>query len=63
MDTVTVPLNFVARQVNSLFANREPWQVATMTATTVLSAVWLWEVVSQDESKFQSPHCNNNELS
>lgn len=44
------PLNVVTRQINSLFVNKEPWQVATMTATTVLVTVWMWEFVNQDES-------------
>lgn len=36
--------------LNRLFVNREPWQVATITATTVLSSVWLWNFINQDES-------------
>lgn len=47
------PLNVATRQFNSLFVNKEPWQVATMTATTVLAAIWMWEFVNQDESMCQ----------
>ncbi|XP_063703316.1 sphingosine-1-phosphate lyase isoform X2 [Culicoides brevitarsis] len=36
--------------VNGAFANREPWQVAAITTTTVLSLVWLWSLINQDES-------------
>lgn len=48
----------VTRQINSLFVNKEPWQVAAMTATTVLTAVWMWEFVNQDESV--SPPISNH---
>lgn len=55
MDKSTLnPLSVVTRQINSLFVNKEPWQVAAMTATTVLTAVWMWEFVNQDES-MQAP--------
>lgn len=36
--------------VNGAFANREPWQIVAVTTTTVLSIVWLWNVINQDES-------------
>lgn len=41
----------ITENINRLFANREPWQVATITATAVLSSVWLWSFINQDESK------------
>lgn len=44
----------VAGNINRLFANREPWQIAAMTATAVLSTVWFWSFINQDESKW---HC------
>ncbi|XP_073813890.1 sphingosine-1-phosphate lyase [Musca autumnalis] len=40
----------ITESINRLFANREPWQVATITATAVLSSVWLWSFINQDES-------------
>ncbi|XP_053964605.1 sphingosine-1-phosphate lyase [Anastrepha ludens] len=36
--------------VNRAFGNKEPWQVAAITATTVLGTVWLWAFINQDES-------------
>lgn len=36
--------------VNGAFANREPWQIAAITTTTVLGIVWLWNILIQDES-------------
>lgn len=41
----------ITESINRIFANREPWQVATITATAVLSSVWLWIFINQDESK------------
>uniref|UniRef100_T1P9B9 sphinganine-1-phosphate aldolase n=1 Tax=Musca domestica TaxID=7370 RepID=T1P9B9_MUSDO len=40
----------ITENINRLFANREPWQVATITTTAVLSSVWLWSFINQDES-------------
>lgn len=38
--------------INKAFGNREPWQVAAITATTVLGTVWIWSFINQDESLF-----------
>ncbi|XP_011184271.1 sphingosine-1-phosphate lyase [Zeugodacus cucurbitae] len=38
--------------LNRAFGNKEPWQVAAITATTVLGTVWLWTFINQDESVF-----------
>lgn len=57
MDNLGDSLHFLTRQINAIFANREPWQIATITATTVLSTVWLWEFFNQDESKSNDCHC------
>lgn len=40
----------VTRQTNLIFKNREPWQIVAITATSVLSTVWLWNLLNQDES-------------
>ncbi|XP_017108341.2 sphingosine-1-phosphate lyase [Drosophila bipectinata] len=40
----------VAEGINRAFGPKEPWQVATITATTVLGGVWLYTVICQDES-------------
>ncbi|XP_068145253.1 sphingosine-1-phosphate lyase [Drosophila tropicalis] len=40
----------VTEGINHAFGAKEPWQVATITATTVLGGVWIWTVLSQDES-------------
>jgi sphinganine-1-phosphate aldolase len=45
-------VNELRAAVNGLFVNREPWQIVAITATTVLSTVWLWEIVNQDESMY-----------
>ncbi|KAH8375338.1 hypothetical protein KR200_009755 [Drosophila serrata] len=42
----------VTEGINRAFGAKEPWQVATITATTVLGGVWLWTVICQDESLY-----------
>lgn len=42
--------NFAKEFLNNSFQNKEPWQVVTITTTTVLSTIWLWNFVFQDES-------------
>lgn len=37
--------------INQLFKNKEPWQIVAITTTTVLSLMWTWNVLSEDESK------------
>lgn len=44
-------VNVVTRQINGLFGNREPWQVASITAISLMTAIWIWEQIKQDESK------------
>lgn len=40
--------------INGALVNREPWQVVAITTTSVLSAVWLWNLVfNQDENLYQ----------
>lgn len=37
--------------VNYFFQNKEPWQIVTVTTTTVLGTVWIWDFIfCQDES-------------
>lgn len=45
-------LNVVTRQINGLFGSREPWQVASITAISLMTALWFWEQIKQDESKY-----------
>lgn len=41
----------LTRQVNLLFVNKEPWQVAAITTTTVLTTIWIVEQINHDECK------------
>ena len=36
--------------VNNTFKEKEPWLIVTVTTTTVLGAVWIWNFIFQDES-------------
>lgn len=39
------------RQVNLLFVNKEPWQIAAITTTTILTTLWIVEQIQHDECK------------
>lgn len=49
--------------INRAFGNKEPWQVAAITATTVLGGVWIWTELSKDESKFHNRLFSHSHLS
>lgn len=51
MNIITSPLYTFRTTLNSQFAAKEPWQIVTITASTVLFTVWLYEFIFQDESK------------
>lgn len=36
--------------INNSCSKLEPWQIVTVTATTVLAGVWFWEFLFQEES-------------
>lgn len=59
MDRVCDGLKLVRGTVNGAFGNREPWQIAAITATTVLGSVYVWDVLSQDECKFNKIYLIN----
>ncbi|XP_055316941.1 sphingosine-1-phosphate lyase [Sitodiplosis mosellana] len=40
----------ITRQVNALFANKEPWQVASITAVSLMTTIWIWEQINHDET-------------
>ncbi|CAH1982781.1 unnamed protein product [Acanthoscelides obtectus] len=50
MDLVKQPLNFFKGTINNQFSGKEPWQIVTITTSTVLITIWLYELVNQDES-------------
>ncbi|XP_058453718.1 sphingosine-1-phosphate lyase-like [Malaya genurostris] len=43
-------LQLVTGPVDRVFAGKAPWQIVAITTTTVLGAVWLWELLNEDES-------------
>lgn len=52
MDRLGDPARFVKTSINGLFTNKEPWQIVAITTTTVLSTVWLWELLTNDHNVF-----------
>jgi hypothetical protein len=44
-------MDVVKTNVNAFFAKKEPWQIASITASTTLLAVWLYQFITKEESK------------
>lgn len=45
-------IDYMKGIVNNSFQNKEPWQIVSITATTVLGTVWIWNFIfCQDKSK------------
>lgn len=45
-------LNLVTGPVDRALAGKAPWQIVAITTSTVLGAIWLWELLSEDESEY-----------
>ncbi|KAK0096393.1 hypothetical protein PV326_005629 [Microctonus aethiopoides] len=39
--------------INNSFKEKEPWQIVTITSTSVLGAVWVWNFIHQDETLYE----------
>ncbi|XP_050429258.1 sphingosine-1-phosphate lyase isoform X1 [Adelges cooleyi] len=50
MDFVKNGLLFSKNTINTMFGNTEPWQIASITASSILTSIWLWNFLVQDES-------------
>lgn len=46
----TLGFNSVKELINSYFRSKEPWQIVAITSTTILTSIWLWNFIFQDES-------------
>ncbi|XP_075226838.1 sphingosine-1-phosphate lyase [Lycorma delicatula] len=49
MDSIEFGLKAVKLSVNGCLSNKEPWQIVTMTATSVLIATWIWQFLFNHE--------------
>lgn len=45
-------LKLLTAPVDRAFAGKAPWQIVAITTSTVLGAIWLWELLSEDESEY-----------
>lgn len=45
-------LELITGPVDRALAGRAPWQIVTITTSTVLGLVWLWELLSEEESLY-----------
>jgi sphinganine-1-phosphate aldolase len=51
MDAIFHPLTSIKVGLNNSLAGKEPWQIVTLTTTSVLLFVWLHDFVTQEESE------------
>lgn len=52
MEHIKLPINTFRSVINNGFAGKEPWQIVTVTTSTVLLTVWLWEFLQHNESMY-----------
>lgn len=45
-------MDIVKTNINTFFGKKEPWQIATITATSTLLAVWIYQYLMDERSKF-----------
>uniref|UniRef100_A0A1B6H4D6 sphinganine-1-phosphate aldolase n=1 Tax=Cuerna arida TaxID=1464854 RepID=A0A1B6H4D6_9HEMI len=50
MEKIGSTLLSLQTNVNTSLSNRQPWQLVAITSLTVLSSVWVWQFLFQDES-------------
>ncbi|XP_045465910.1 sphingosine-1-phosphate lyase [Harmonia axyridis] len=50
MDFVKVPLNQAKLGINQIFVGKEPWQIVTITTSSVLLLSWLYGFIFDDDS-------------
>ncbi|XP_043678321.1 sphingosine-1-phosphate lyase isoform X2 [Vespula pensylvanica] len=44
-------IDYMKGIVNNSFQNKEPWQIVSITATTVLGTVWIWNFIFCQDTK------------
>lgn len=52
MDKVNDGGKLLATAVNNLFKNKEPWQIVVITTGTVVSSIFLFDLLNQDECEY-----------
>lgn len=50
LNDIILYISPLKRYINEYFKEREPWEIVAITGGTVLSAVWIWQFIFQDES-------------
>ncbi|KAG5885772.1 hypothetical protein JTB14_031208 [Gonioctena quinquepunctata] len=49
MDLLKYPVNQLKFGLNNIFNGKEPWQIVTITTSTVLITVWVYDFIVRDE--------------
>lgn len=50
MDIIRHPVSSLKLVINDTFHGKEPWQIVTITTTTIFLGVWFYDFLFQDES-------------
>ncbi|KAF5307262.1 hypothetical protein FQR65_LT06978 [Abscondita terminalis] len=50
MDLITTPFNIFKSTINNQFATKEPWQIVTITTSTILLSAWIYDFIFKEES-------------
>ncbi|PSN29272.1 Sphingosine-1-phosphate lyase [Blattella germanica] len=50
MESLKLSVDSLRVMINNSCSKLEPWQIMSLTATSVLASVWLWEFIFQEES-------------
>lgn len=50
MDVIKSPASWLKNYVNAVFQGKEPWQIVSITTSSVLLMVWIYDFLDRDES-------------
>lgn len=54
MDIIKSPFAILKAAINNGFKDKEPWQIVTVTTSTVLLTICMWETLHHEECKYIS---------
>lgn len=60
MDKAADGGKLLASAINNLFKDKEPWQIVVVTTGTVVSTIYLFDLLNQDECKYNTGKVQSN---
>jgi hypothetical protein len=46
-------MDVIKAHINALFVKKEPWQIVSITASSTLMLVWIYQFLTKEESELQ----------